>query len=205
MKLPRLLIIGAMKALPELTPFDTTIRLDDGPPRRLDTFNVFVANGHHWDARWPEPPFAGQGEFEGMQMHAHDYKTPDVLEGKRVLVLGIGNSATDIAVESSRVADETFLAWARQRYACVVLNLHVDHHPAGLAAARRQFRGLIDLARARGGTYFLTYHRWATREQLDACHPQLPAFLRRKLAHDPAERFQSEWYRHLRGLYADVL
>ena len=35
-------------------------------------------------------------------MHVHDYKTPDVLEGKRVLVLGIGNSATDIAVESSR-------------------------------------------------------------------------------------------------------
>ena len=38
-------------------------------------------------------------------MHVHDYKTPDVLEGKRVLVLGIGNSATDIAVESSRIAD----------------------------------------------------------------------------------------------------
>ena len=55
---------------------------------------VFVANGHHWDARWPEPPFPGQDGFEGEQMHVHDYKTPDVLEGKRVLVLGIGNSAT---------------------------------------------------------------------------------------------------------------
>jgi dimethylaniline monooxygenase (N-oxide forming) len=78
--------------------------------------SVFVANGHHWDARWPEPPFEGQDAFDGEQMHAHDYKTPDVLEGKRVLVLGIGNSATDIAVESSRVADKTFLAMRRSAW-----------------------------------------------------------------------------------------
>jgi dimethylaniline monooxygenase (N-oxide forming) len=74
---------------------------------------VFVANGHHWDARWPEPPFPGQDSFEGEQMHVHDYKTPDVLAGKRVLVLGIGNSACDIAVEASRNAEQTFLAMRR--------------------------------------------------------------------------------------------
>ena len=74
---------------------------------------MIVANGHHWDARWPEPAFPGQDEFEGVQMHVHDYKTPELLEGKRVLVLGIGNSATDIAVESSRIADKTFLAMRR--------------------------------------------------------------------------------------------
>ena len=74
---------------------------------------VIVANGHHWDARWPEPPFPGQDRFEGEQLHVHDYKTPDALEGKRVLVLGIGNSATDIAVEASRIADRTFLAMRR--------------------------------------------------------------------------------------------
>ena len=74
---------------------------------------MFVANGHHWDARWPEPPFPGQEEFAGEQMHVHDYKTPDVLEGKRVLVLGIGNSACDIAVEASRCAARTLLAMRR--------------------------------------------------------------------------------------------
>jgi dimethylaniline monooxygenase (N-oxide forming) len=74
---------------------------------------VFVANGHHWDARWPEPPFPGQDAFEGTQLHVHDYKTPDVIAGKSVLVLGIGNSATDIAVESSRNARRTFLAMRR--------------------------------------------------------------------------------------------
>lgn len=74
---------------------------------------VLVANGHHWDPRWPEPSFPGQDEYSGEQLHAHDYKTPDVLEDKSVLVLGIGNSACDIAVESSRHARRTWLAMRR--------------------------------------------------------------------------------------------
>jgi len=77
---------------------------------------VLVANGHHWDPRWPEPPYPGQDAFEGEQLHVHDYKTSDVLAGKRVLVLGIGNSACDIAVEASRNAERTFLAMRRGAY-----------------------------------------------------------------------------------------
>ncbi len=77
---------------------------------------VLVANGHHWDPRWPEPAFPGADEFDGEQLHAHHYREPDVLPGKRVLVLGIGNSAVDIAVESSRIADATFLASRRGAY-----------------------------------------------------------------------------------------
>ena len=77
---------------------------------------VVVANGHHWNPRWPEPSFPGSETFPGEQLHAHYYRTPDVFEGKRVVVLGIGNSATDIAVESSRVADETYLAMRRGAY-----------------------------------------------------------------------------------------
>ena len=77
---------------------------------------VIVANGHHWNPQWPDPPFPGSEEFEGEQIHVHHYREPDVLEGKRVLVLGIGNSATDIAVESSRIADATFLAMRRSAY-----------------------------------------------------------------------------------------
>jgi dimethylaniline monooxygenase (N-oxide forming) len=77
---------------------------------------VLVANGHHWDPRWPEPAFPGSDEFAGEQLHAHHYREPDVLRGKRVLVLGLGNSATDIAVESSRIADKTFLAVRRGAY-----------------------------------------------------------------------------------------
>ena len=77
---------------------------------------VLVANGHHWDPRWPEPAFPGADEFEGEQLHAHHYREPDVLQGRRVLVLGLGNSATDIAVESSRIAEKTFLAVRRGAY-----------------------------------------------------------------------------------------
>jgi len=77
---------------------------------------VLVANGHHWDPRWPEPSFPGSEEFEGEQIHAHHYREADVLRGKRVLVLGLGNSATDIAVESSRIAEKTFLAVRRGAY-----------------------------------------------------------------------------------------
>jgi len=77
---------------------------------------VLVANGHHWDPRWPEPAFLGAEEYTGEQLHAHHYREPDVLPGKRVLVLGIGNSAVDIAVESSRIADATFLATRRGAY-----------------------------------------------------------------------------------------
>jgi dimethylaniline monooxygenase (N-oxide forming) len=84
------------------------------PPPATDRYGaVMIANGHHWDARWPEPAFPGAAEFAGEQVHAHEYREADVLRGKRVLVLGIGNSAVDIAVESSRIADATFLATRR--------------------------------------------------------------------------------------------
>jgi dimethylaniline monooxygenase (N-oxide forming) len=87
---------------------------------------VMVANGHHWDARWPEPPFPGQDGFEGEQLHVHDYKEPDILVGKRVLVLGIGNSACDVAVESALRADETYLAMRRGAW---VLPKHLAGKP----------------------------------------------------------------------------
>ncbi|MGB0120261.1 MAG: NAD(P)-binding domain-containing protein [Solirubrobacterales bacterium] len=85
----------------------------NGKEKTEDFTDVMVCNGHHWDSRWPEPAFPGSDTFQGTQMHAHDYRTPEIFEGTRTLVLGIGNSATDIAVESSRVADKTFLAMRR--------------------------------------------------------------------------------------------
>ncbi len=87
--------------------------LDSGGEGSAEFAAVLVANGHHWDARWPDPPYPGQDAFAGEQLHVHDYKTPEVLEQRTVLVLGIGNSACDIAVESSRIADRTLLAMRR--------------------------------------------------------------------------------------------
>ena len=90
---------------------------------------VIVANGHHWDPRWPEPSYPGSETFPGRQIHAHYYKTPEVLEGKRVLVLGIGNSACDIAVEASRVAEETYLAMRRGAHVVpkYIFGMPTDH------------------------------------------------------------------------------
>lgn len=93
--------------------------------------------------------------------------------------------------------DESLLAWAREPWACVVMNLHVEHTGSGIEHAAVAFRRLIDLALERGGSFYLTYHRWATRRQLLAAYPQLPTFLEAKRAHDPEGLFQSDWYRWL--------
>ena len=95
---------------------------------------------------------------------------------------------------------ETVLAWAREPWACVVFNLHVDHTPAGIARAVDHFRRLIDRAIEQEGSYYLTYHRWATASQVRHCHPRLPEFCDRKRAHDPDGLFQSDWYRHQTAL-----
>ena len=97
---------------------------------------------------------------------------------------------------------ESFLPWARERYACVTFDLHVDHTPAGLAEARETGRRLIDAALEQGGTFYLTYDRPSTRAQVEAAYPRFPEFLRLKRVIDPAERFQSDWYRHCRELFA---
>ncbi|MEZ6003503.1 MAG: FAD-binding oxidoreductase [Planctomycetota bacterium] len=91
---------------------------------------------------------------------------------------------------------ESFLAWAREDFACVIFNLHVDHDEQGRERAAEAFRMLIDAALSFGGSYFLTYHRWARRDQVLGAYPQLPEFLRAKRRLDPELRFQSEWWRH---------
>ena len=87
------------------------LTLDDGSVERFDA--LLVANGHHWDPRWPEPMFPGHESFTGEQIHAHSYVDNDIFADKDVVVLGMGNSAMDIAVESSYVARSTYLAARR--------------------------------------------------------------------------------------------
>ncbi|MDX6607814.1 MAG: hypothetical protein QOD14_2354 [Solirubrobacterales bacterium] len=96
------------------------IRLGDGSTEEFDF--LVVGNGHHWDPRFPDFP----GEFKGETIHSHHYidpQTPLKMAGKRVLVVGIGNSAVDIVSELSRkgVADKVFLstrsgAWVMPKY-----------------------------------------------------------------------------------------
>jgi cation diffusion facilitator CzcD-associated flavoprotein CzcO len=78
------------------------VTLADGQQRRYR--GVIVANGHNWDPRLPEYP----GQFHGRSLHSSQYKTADVLRGRRVLVVGAGNSGCDIAVEAAQNADRAF-------------------------------------------------------------------------------------------------
>ena len=100
---------------------------------------------------------------------------------------------------------ESFLPWARDRWACTIFNLHVEHTPAGIDRGADAFRALIDMALGHRGSYFLTYHRWARRQQVEAAYPQFAEFLRRKLHYDPQQRFQSDWWRHYRSMFGDRL
>ena len=88
---------------------------------------------------------------------------------------------------------ETFLPWARNRMACIIFNLRMVHQTSLLASGTKKFCGLIDLAIAYGGTYYLTYHRYATSHQLRACYPEFDAWLQEKQERDPGNKFWSDW------------
>ena len=70
---------------------------------------VLVANGHHWQPRLPDFP----GSFTGTVLHSHEYTTPEILDGRRVLVVGVGNSGCDIACEATGVAERVLLSTRR--------------------------------------------------------------------------------------------
>jgi len=99
---------------------------------------------------------------------------------------------------------ETYLAWAKEDYACIIFNLHVDHTPAGLERARCDFQCLIDLGLNCCGSYYLTYHRWARRNQVEAAYPNFNGFLKKKMKYDETERFQSQWYRHYKNMFVQM-
>ncbi len=94
--------------------YDVTVRFLEGGAEETRSYRaVIVASGHHWDPSWPDFPGAGDGGFAGVEIHSFDYRGPEEpasLAGRRVLVVGIGNSACDIACELAGVASRTLLS-----------------------------------------------------------------------------------------------
>ena len=68
--------------------------------------------------------------------------------------------------------------------------------PDDIEALAAALRRLIDLGIRHGGSYYPTYHKYATRKQVETCYPQFAEFLKLKRKYDPGEVFQSDWYRH---------
>ena len=125
-----------------------------------------------------------------MKVSAADFKAHDVN-----LIYG--------TVRMIRRDDESFLAWANKDYACIIFNLRIVHTDVAIQKAQADFQRIIDRALEFDGSYYLTYHRWARRDQVLKAYPQFPRFLELKRKYDPNERFQSEWYRHYKRMFAD--
>lgn len=93
--------------------------------------------------------------------------------------------------------DESFLAWAKDDFACIIFNLHVNHDQLSILRSKNAFRTLIDIALSMSGSYYLTYHRYATRKQLLTAYPQFKEFVQKKLEYDPYCRFKSNWFNQI--------
>uniref|UniRef100_A0A8C3TXT2 Flavin-containing monooxygenase n=1 Tax=Catharus ustulatus TaxID=91951 RepID=A0A8C3TXT2_CATUS len=74
---------------------------------------VLVCSGHHTDAHLPLSSFPGIEKFKGRYLHSRDYKDAQAFTDKRVVVIGIGNSGSDLAVEISQTAQQVFLSTRR--------------------------------------------------------------------------------------------
>ncbi|XP_045154037.1 putative dimethylaniline monooxygenase [N-oxide-forming] 6 isoform X4 [Echinops telfairi] len=82
----------------------------DGNQESIIFDAVMICSGHHVYPNLPTNSFPGLEKFQGSYLHSRDYKGPEVFRGKRVLVIGLGNSGSDIAVELSRLAAQVMIS-----------------------------------------------------------------------------------------------
>lgn len=137
--------------------YAVTVRSRDGRERTERYGAVLVANGHHWCPRWPDFP----GDLDGAVLHSHDYKTPEIFDDRRVLVVGVGNSGCDIVCEAARRAERTFLSTRRGAHVVpkYILGKPLDHWNSKATSylplwlQRVVFRLLLLVARGRQASY----------------------------------------------------
>jgi FAD/FMN-containing dehydrogenase len=160
----------------------------------LPTYAEFVGHG------------AGSGAAEESLVIGELYVPRDRLVefmNRAAEVLRVFGTEVIYGTIRSILRDRTaFLPWAREDFACVIFNLRTPHTPEGKARTADTFRALIDVAASLGGSFFLTYHKYATPEQVEVCHPRFTAWLEEKRRHDPDEFFLSDWYLHYRDAFA---
>lgn len=89
--------------------------------------------------------------------------------------------------------DVTLLSYARDQMVAVVLYINVPRSDRGVRDSTAWTRELVDLTLAAGGTYYVPYQRWPTREQFARCYPRAGEFLAAKKQWDPDTRFDTRW------------
>ncbi|XP_053101621.1 flavin-containing monooxygenase 5-like isoform X2 [Hemicordylus capensis] len=104
---------------------------------------ILVCTGHHTNAHLPLDSFPGIEKFKGRYIHSRDYKSPDEFTGKRVIVIGIGNSGGDLAVEISHTAQQVFLS--TRRGAWVLNRVGDEGYPADMLLSTRSYQLLKNL------------------------------------------------------------
>ena len=129
-------------------------------------------------------------------------KLLEFMRAAREILRALGSEVIYGTIRAIQRDTTSFLPWAREDFACVILNIRTRHDEAGLRRTAETFRALIDVCIKLGGGFFLTYHRYASAGQVEACYPQFRQFLRLKKRYDPEELFTSEWYDHYRDAFA---
>ncbi|XP_065698040.2 flavin-containing monooxygenase 5-like isoform X2 [Patagioenas fasciata] len=114
---------------------------------------VLVCTGHHCEAHLPLSSFPGLEKFEGWYLHSRDYKSPQSFSGKRVVVVGAGNSGVDIAVELSHTAEQVFLSTKRGTW--VLHRLADGGYPFDFSYIRRSIQLLRSLVPHNVSNFFL--------------------------------------------------
>jgi FAD/FMN-containing dehydrogenase len=125
-----------------------------------------------------------------------------LLEQARRILLASGMPLIYGTIRFIEQDKDSYLAWAKKRYACVIFSPHSSGETQALRKTGEVCRQLMRAANKRGGSFYLTYNRFATRDELASAYPQFQEFLSLKKQYDPRETFQSDWYRYYKGLYA---
>lgn len=115
--------------------WDVTTKTSNGEEKTAVFDAVLVCTGHHCDPNLPLDSFPGIEKFKGRYLHSREYKSPVEFEGKRVIVIGIGNSGGDLSVEVSRTASQVFLS--TRRGAWIVNRVATNGYPVDMVRTCR--------------------------------------------------------------------
>ncbi|XP_042530386.1 dimethylaniline monooxygenase [N-oxide-forming] 2 [Dipodomys spectabilis] len=129
-----------------------------GQERREVFDAVMVCSGHHIIPNIPLDSFPGIEKFKGQYFHSRQYKHPVGFEGKRILVIGIGNSAADIAAELSKKAAQVFISTRHGSW--VMSRISEDGYPWDMVFHTR-FSSMLRNVLPR------TVVKWMTEQQLN--------------------------------------